>query len=132
VVVLGLVLLALCIAFAVGVALDNPSPAPVQAYGNEVPDLTIAGLFLLGAAVGALALLGLSLVLSGARRKRAKKLALTREVREVRTEQETLAEENARLQAQLERERSAPAVGTAPAAGTVLPEADAEPGKHAR
>jgi regulator of replication initiation timing len=67
------------------------------------------------------------MMLGGARRKRARKAALKHEVHEVRTERETLAEENARLQAELEQERS-----VYPADGTVLPETAEGRGKHAR
>ena len=102
-VVLGLVLLVLCLAAGAAVALSNTSATSVEAVGYTLSGLTLGGLFLLGMALGALALLGLSMVLAGARRKRARKLALKHEVREVRSERETLAEENARLQAQLEQ-----------------------------
>jgi uncharacterized protein YlxW (UPF0749 family) len=106
VVVLGLVLLVLCVAVAVAVALANTSATSVEAVGYTLSGLTLGGLFLVGMAVGALALLALSMLLGGARRKRSRKLALKHEVRDVRTERETLAEENARLQAELEHERS--------------------------
>ena len=127
-VVLGLILLVLCVAVGVAVALANTSATSIEAAGYTLTGLTLGGIFLVGMAVGALALLGLSLLLGGARRKRARRTALKHEVHEVRTERETLAEENARLQAELEQERTVyPSQG-----GTVLPEAAEGRGKHAR
>ncbi len=135
-VALGLILLVLSVALAAGVALSNTDSISAEAFGVSVSDLTVGGLFLLGAAVGALALLGLGLMLRGAARKRANKRALKREVQYVRTEQESLAEENARLQAELEQERTAPAY---PSGGPMGPQSmpsstvDVEErGKHRR
>lgn len=106
-VVLGLILLVLCVVLGAGIVLSNTDPSSAEAFGVSLSNVSIGGLFLLGAALGAAAMLGLGLMLVGAARKRAKKLRLKREVQDVRSEQETLAEENARLQAQLERERTA-------------------------
>ena len=106
-VALGLVLLVLCLLVGAGVLLANTDSVAAEVFGVSLSGLTVGGLFLLGAAVGALALLGLGLMLAGAARKRAKKKAIQREVHSVRNEQETLAEENARLQAELERKRDA-------------------------
>lgn len=102
-VVLGLILLVLATIVALGVALDNTGPADASAFGVSLDGVSVGGLFLLGMAVGALALLGLAMMLSGARRKRTKRVAAQREVSDVRGERESLAEENARLQAELER-----------------------------
>jgi membrane protein implicated in regulation of membrane protease activity len=107
VVALGLVLLVLCLIVGAGVVLANPDAVTAEAFGVSLSGLTVGGLFLLGAALGALALLGLGLMLAGAARRRAKKKAMQREVHSVRGEQETLAEENARLQAELERQHDA-------------------------
>ena len=128
-VVLGLVLLVLCAVVAVGIALANTSSTSFEAFSYTFSGLTLGGLFLLGMAIGALALLGLSLMLSGAKRKRARKVALKNEVHEVRTERETLAEENARLQAELEQERTTPAYPSGPQG---LPEDAETRGKHRR
>ena len=124
-VVLGLILLVLCLVLGAGIVLSNTEPAAAEAFGVSLSNVSIGGLFLLGAAVGALAMLGLGLMLVGGARKRAKKVALKREVKNVRTEQETLAEENARLQAQLEQERT-----THPGSGSgEAPVADAGAGR---
>ena len=124
-VALGLVLLVLCLIVGAGVALANTEAVDAEAFGASLSGLTVGGLFLLGAALGALAMLGLSLMIAGAARKRAKKKAVEREVHSVRNEQETLAEENARLQAELERKHDA---GVYPADGPVGDEAAR--GKH--
>jgi uncharacterized membrane protein YciS (DUF1049 family) len=126
VVVLGLVLLVLCVAVGTAVALANTSATSVEAAGYSLSGLTLGGLFLVGMAVGALALLGLLMMLGGARRKRARRAALQHEVRDVRSERETLAEENARLQAELEQERS-----VYPAERSAAPETVEGRGKHA-
>ena len=126
-VALGLVLLVLAVLLTLGVALFNTDPANAVAFGVSLSNVSIGGLFLVGVVVGAVAMLGLGLMLVGAARKRAKKVALKREVKHVRTEQETLAEENARLQAQLQQERS-----VYPADGTAVGDADVVRGKHVR
>lgn len=125
-VVLGLILLVLCLVLGAGIVLSNTDPSSAEAFGVSLTNVSIGGLFLLGASLGALAMLGLGLMLVGAARKRAKKLRLKREVQDVRSEQETLAEENARLQAQLQQERT-----TSPNDGTAEEGADAR-GKHVR
>ncbi len=106
-VLLGALLLVLCVLLGVGVYLSNPDPVAAEVFGGRLPEVSLGGLFLLGAAVGLLTLLALGMVLGGAARKRRKKAALRQEVRSARGEQETLAEQNARLQAELERERTA-------------------------
>lgn len=123
-VVLGLILLVLCVVLGSGIVLSNTDPSSAEAFGVSLANVSIGGLFLLGAALGAVAMLGLGLMLIGAARKRARKLRLKREVKDVRSEQETLAEENARLQAQLEAERS-------PYPAEVADASDVQ-GKHAR
>ena len=132
-VVLGLILLVLCAVVAVGIALANTSSTSFEAFTYTFSGLTLGGLFLLGMAIGALAMLGLALMVAGAKRKRARKVALKNEVHEVRNERETLAEENARLQAELEQERTAPAYPSGGASGPQgLPEDSEAPGKHRR
>lgn len=130
-VVLGLILLVLCLVLGAGIVLSNTDPSSAEAFGVSLSNVSIGGLFLLGAAVGALAMLGFGLMLVGAARKRAKKLRLKREVKDVRSEQETLAEENARLQAQLEQERTSYPADGAPADTSPADDADVR-GKHAR
>jgi membrane protein implicated in regulation of membrane protease activity len=130
VVVLGLILLVLCVVLGSGIVLSNTDDVPdTAAFGVSVTNVSVGGLFLLGTAVGAVAMLGLALMLIGAARKRAKKVALKREVQHVRTEQETLAEENARLQEQLEQERTASPVGRS--ASSAVADEDVR-GKHGR
>ncbi len=102
-VALGLVLLVLCVLLAVGISLPNTETVSAEAFGVSLSNVSLGGLFLLGLATGALAMVGLGLIFAGAARQRSKKRAVKREVSTVRTEQGTLAEENARLQAELEQ-----------------------------
>jgi hypothetical protein len=110
-VVLGLVLLLVCLVLGTGAALSNPEPADLDVFGFGITGLTVGGLVLLGVALGLVAMLALGLVLGGAARKRAKR----QQVKQVGRERETLAEENARLQAELEQ-RSAHSYPEAPVA----------------
>jgi hypothetical protein len=107
VVLLGAILLVLCLALGAGIALSNTEPVTAEAFGVSLSNVSLGGLFLAGVVIGALAVLALGMLLGGAARKRRKSTALKREVRNARGEQETLAERNARLEAELERERSA-------------------------
>ena len=106
-VVLGLLLLLAAGALTVGVVLENTDAASVAAYGQATSELTVGGLFLAGVVTGAIAILGLTMILAGASRRRARRVGLKREMRDVRDERETLAEENARLREELETSRSA-------------------------
>ena len=127
-VVLGLVLLVLSAGAAAVVALNNTSAASLEAFGYALSGLTVGGVLLVGMGLGALAMLGLWLMARGAARSRAKKQALKREVKHVRSEQETLAEENARLQAELEQERSVYPTDS----DSEAPHTTGTRGKHAR
>ena len=102
-VALGFVLLVLTGLLATGVVLANREPVEAEAFGVTLENVSVGGLFLIGMVAGVAAMLGLGLMLAGASRRRAKRVAVKREVRDVRGERESLAEENARLQAELER-----------------------------
>ena len=128
-VVLGLLLLVASVAIGAAVAVANTSATAVEGFGYSLSGLTLGGVFLVGMGLGAIALLGLLMLLGGARRRRAKRAAHRREVESVRSEQESLAEENARLQAELEESRSVSPYPTDDAGDrTVLP----SHGKHRR
>ena len=102
-VALGLILLVLCVLLILGIVLNNGGPVQAEAFGVTLENVSVGGLFLVGVGVGSLLMLALGLVLVGASRKRAKKVAAKREVSHVKGERESLAEENTRLQAELER-----------------------------
>ena len=106
-VLLGAILLVLCLVLGAGMYFSNTDPVSAEAFGVSLSNVSVGGLFLFGVVVGAVALLSLGMLTGGAARKRRKSTALKREVRNARGEQETLAERNARLEAELERERSA-------------------------
>ena len=99
--VLGLLLLVVSGAVALGVVLDNTEPTSVTAFGLTVSNINLGGLFLAGAVVGLVFMLGLAMMVAGASRRRARRVAARREVRDVRSEREQLAEENAALKARL-------------------------------
>lgn len=115
-VAVGLVLLVLCVLLAVGVVLSAGESVDADVFGVSLDRFSIGGLFLVGLIVGVIATIGLGLMLVGAARRRAKRAAAKREVRHVRDERESLAEENARLQAELQRTAAAPPL--APAGST--------------
>ena len=105
-VLVGAILLVLCLALGAGLVLSNPDPVTADSFGVTLSGFTLGMLILTGIVLGALAVLGLGLVMGGAARKRRKHSAHKREVREARGEQESLAERNARLEEELERERT--------------------------
>ena len=102
-IVLGVLLLVFAVLVTVGIVFGNGVAVEAQLFGVSLDNVSVGGLFLVGVITGALAMLGLGLMLIGAARKRAKRVAVKREVSSVRGERESLAEENARLQAELER-----------------------------
>ncbi|MBW3640980.1 MAG: hypothetical protein KY451_14215 [Actinobacteria bacterium] len=118
-VAVGLVLLVLSVLVAAGMVLSNGESIQAEALGVSLEGISVGGLFLVGMAVGVVAMLGLGLMLLGAARRRAKRVAVKREVSSVRGERENLAEENARLQAELERNAASPPPTVAPATPAV-------------
>ena len=105
-VLLGAILLVLCLVLGAGIFFSNTDAITAEAFGVSLSNVSLGGFFLTGVVIGALAVLALGMLLGGAARKRRKRTALKREVRAARGEQETLAERNARLEAELERERT--------------------------
>lgn len=101
-IVFGLLLLLASGAVGLGVVLSNTNATSAEAFGLTVSNITLGGLFLAGAATGLVFMLGLAMLVAGAGRKRRRRLATKHSVREVRTEKESLAEENAALRARLE------------------------------
>ena len=104
--IVAVVLLALATALAVGVLTDGASPVDVEVFGTGLEGFTVGELFLLGLGTGAVAVASFGLLLGSLARRRSRRRAAKREVKEVRTERETLAEENARLQDELEQART--------------------------
>jgi hypothetical protein len=116
-VALGLVLLVLSGALALGVVLSNTDPVSASAFGVTLSDVTIGGFFLVGAVTGLAFMLGLVMMAAGASRKRGKRVRTRREVKDVRSEREQLAAENEELRARLDRERPAPISTSADGSG---------------
>jgi membrane protein implicated in regulation of membrane protease activity len=105
-VALGLLLLLASGALTAAVVLANTDVVVVAAFGQTATGLTLGGLFLAGVITGAIAILGITMILAGAGRRRARRVELKREVEDVRGERESLAEENTRLRRELEATRS--------------------------
>lgn len=135
-VVLGALLLVLSAVLLAGIVTSSTTPVDVEAFGTGLEGVSAGELFVLGACTGAVAVVGLGLLLGGLARSRARRRSVKQEVRAVRGERESLAEENARLQAELEqRERDARTYpGDAPTSAiredVDLPEGEPERGRH--
>ena len=99
---LGLLLLAAVGTVGVAVALSNSDATAVSALGVTVSNLTLGGLFALGAAAGAVLVLSLMLVVGGARTRRARHVATRKEVRQARRDRDALQAENDDLRAKVE------------------------------
>ena len=106
-VAIGLILLVLAILVAVGIALSNTGEVDVELLGEAITGLTTGTLFLAGVATGVVGMLGLSLMLAGLKRRRTKAQEHKRQVHSARSDADTLAEENARLQDELQRKQAA-------------------------
>jgi uncharacterized protein HemX len=113
---LGLVLVAVAVATGVAVVMENSDPATLSAFGKAVPGIDSEWqVFLAGALVALLVVLGVSVAVSGMRRS----LDLRRELRDLRDEHEevlsTMEMEKRQLQRELAKARqngggAAPAV----------------------
>ena len=117
-VLLGLLLLAACAVVAVEVAISNTDTATFEAFTQSFSDLSMGGLFLLGCVLGAVAVLGLWMIMAGLRMSRRRRLENKHVVTETRSRVDELEDENDALRAELERDRST----TATAAATGAPE----------
>ena len=123
-IVLGVLLLVFAVLVTVGIVFGNGVAVEAELFGVSLDNVSVGGLFLVGVITGALAMLGLGLMLIGAARKRAKRVAVKREVSSVRGERESLAEENARLQTELERTNYANTTPVDSASDTRSPRTD--------
>lgn len=97
---LGLLLVLAGSAVGVAVALNNLDPATLTAFGQSY-DMTVLGVFLIGAVCGIAVMAGFALMVAGCLGRRDKRRKLRGRVTDVRTENEQLADENARLRAQV-------------------------------
>jgi len=98
---LGLLLVIVAGVTGVAVAMDNTDPATLAAFGQSY-SMTTAGAFLTGAVVGIVAMTGFALMIAGSLGRRDRRRVMRSQVRDVRSEKEQLAEENARLRAQVQ------------------------------
>lgn len=115
---LGFLLVAAAIAVGAGVVLDNTDAAHLAVFGQNVPGLNNEWqVFLAGAAVAVVFVLGMTLTVSGA----ARRIRNRRDLRDLREEHEesltTLEMEKRRLERELARVRQ-----NAPRRGAQQPE----------
>jgi len=106
---IGLLLFVLAALLTTGITLFNGEPSNAEAFGVTLSNVSIGGLFLTGVITGVVGAVGLAMLFGGGARKRHKRVAAKREVKNARSESATLAEENARLQGQLHDTSSTPA-----------------------
>ncbi len=92
---LGLLLLVAAGTVGAAVVLTNTDATSVSALGVTVDSLSLGGVFLVGIALGALALLGALMMLAGARTRRARHVSTRRQVKQ-------LAKENAALRTRVD------------------------------
>jgi len=111
-VALGLILIVLTGLLTAGVVLSNTDPVAASAFGVSLSNVSVGGLFLAGAVTGLLFGLALAMMLAASSRKRAHRRGLKQQAKSVHNERESLAEENSRLQSELEQQRMS---GSAPA-----------------
>jgi hypothetical protein len=108
-IILGLLLLIAAVAFGIDVAWKNDFRiADPVAFGQHLGVHNAATLFVVGAITGALALLGISLLVAGMRHKRTKAVSRRRtrhEERGIHKERDELRVENADLHNELDSER---------------------------
>ena len=129
-VVLGLLLVILSGGLVAGVVLSNTDPVVASAFGVSLSNVSVGGLFLVGAATGLVFGLGLVIAVAGAGRRRAKRRGLKAEVAAERDRHEALAQENAALQEQLDQTGASP-VRAVPAPAPVAPAPPVAPPQHA-
>jgi len=97
---LGLLLVVAAGVVGIAIAMNNTDPATLAAFG-ETYDMTALGVFLVGAVVGIVAMTGFALMTAGTLGRRDRRRVLKTRVRDAHSEKEQLAEENARLRAQV-------------------------------
>jgi cell division protein FtsB len=113
---IGLLLLIAAAVFGVDFLWKNSAHiAEPKVFGESIALHTTRSLFVVGMIVGAIALIGIALMIAGLRRKSdraAKRRQQRRELGELRDERDHLKAENAQLQAELGNGHAAPAVDT--------------------
>jgi hypothetical protein len=109
--IIGLLLMAAAVVAGTGVVIGNTDKTSFDVFNVEFVNLSEAGIFLLGAATGAVLLIGLWMMGAGLRKSRRRRLEVKQarrereevlrqqeeERRDLETERERLAEERARL-----------------------------------
>ena len=136
IIIIGLVILVAAVIAGVAGVLSNSGSGhaltqPFAVFGYHVTGST-GTLFLYGIVVGALALLGLSLLLAGARRTSRRGREARRGLTQSRRETAAANQDRDDLLDQRETARAASTNGNAPAVGDRDPGADAGAGQHGK
>lgn len=103
---LGLLLMLAAGALTAGVVLSNTDETSAEAFGVTLSNISLGGFFLAGAATALAFALGLWMLLRGLARSRRRSQQRRQTVRETQDQQASLAAEKARLERELEEERS--------------------------
>lgn len=102
-VAIGLLLVLVSGLLGAGVALSNTDPVSASAFGVSLSNVSVGGLFLVGAATGVVFMLGLVIAVTGAGRQRSKRRGIKAQAAAERDRRKSLAQENADLHEQLQR-----------------------------
>jgi hypothetical protein len=113
-ILLGLLLMAACVALAVDAVIQNTQVISATAFGQSVSHLSLGALFVAGAVVGVLFALGLVMMTGGLGRAGRRRRERRVEARNSAAEAEALRAHNDRLERQLEEERAGSTDGAYP------------------
>ncbi len=104
-VLIGLLLVVLSAALAVGVVASNTAHVTAKAFGVSLTHVSVGGLFLLGVVTALVFALGLAVLVAGMGRARRRRVERRRAVRESRDNEMALRAEKERLEGELADER---------------------------
>src|SRR3954471_1608360 len=104
-ILLGLLLMAACVAVAVDAVIQNTQILHATAFNQPVHHLSLGALFVAGCVVGVLFALGLLMMTSGIARARRRRVERRTAVRESAAETQALREHNETLEQRLAEHR---------------------------
>lgn len=105
-ILLGLLLMAGCVALAVDAVVQNSGAIHAIAFDQPISHLSLGAIFVAGAVVGLLFALGLLMFTGGIGRAGRKRRERRMAARETQAETQALREHNEQLAAELEQERT--------------------------
>lgn len=104
--VLGLLLMLAAGALTAGILVSNTDKISPEAFGVSLANVSVGGLFVAGVVTALVFALGLWLLMRGLRRSRRRNVERRQIVRDTQEQQASLSAEKARLEKELEQERS--------------------------